>query len=219
MILTMFVYFQGQGKGQGGDKFRSTLSEYITLDLPSKRAKKPLIALLSSYFLIFMAINLVFLIPIITADIPEDENIQIYNMSKQVALVPSNHTVTYNFGVMDRKSFDVDTHFIVLVLLVGSLGSLIHGIAKLSQNTQDGLVKQRDSLWYISRPFLGATLAIVVYMVFRGGLLITSDIQILNPYGVAALALLADISTKQVTQKLKDMLESVLPTKSQESSD
>ena len=194
-------------------KFRDVLTKEMIPKLPANPAKKSLISVIAIYLIFFMVINLVFLLPIVTADIPKEENIVIVNMTSQVALNPSNHTVTYNFGMLKEKSFDIDTHFIFLVFLAGSLGALIHGLAKISQNAWDGLVKQRDTLWYLSRPFLGAALAIGVYMVFRGGLLTTSNIEILNPYGIAALSIITGLSTKQVTQKLKDLLESVFPTK------
>ena len=200
-------------KKEPKDNFLKSVS-YLTnnekMDLYSKTPEK--------FRDVFMVINLIFLLPIVTSDIPKEENIVIVNMTSQVALNPSNHTVTYNFGILDGKSFDIDTHFIFLVFLAGSLGALIHGLAKLSQNARDGLVKQRDALWYLSRPFLGAALAIAVYMVFRGGLLTTSNIEILNPYGIAALSIITGLSTKQVTQKLKDLLESVFPTKNTDAS-
>ena len=200
------------------EKFRDVLANEMIPKLATKPAKKSLISVIAIYLVFFMVINLIFLLPIVTSDIPKEENIVIVNMTSQVALNPSNHTVTYNFGILDGKSFDIDTHFIFLVFLAGSLGALIHGLAKLSQNARDGLVKQRDALWYLSRPFLGAALAIAVYMVFRGGLLTTSNIEILNPYGIAALSIITGLSTKQVTQKLKDLLESVFPTKNTDAS-
>ena len=200
------------------EKFRDVLANEMIPKLATKPAKKSLISVIAIYLVFFMVINLIFLLSIVTSDIPKAENIVIVNMTSQVALNPSNHTVTYNFGILDGKSFDIDTHFIFLVFLAGSLGALIHGLAKLSQNARDGLVKQRDALWYLSRPFLGAALAIAVYMVFRGGLLTTSNIEILNPYGIAALSIITGLSTKQVTQKLKDLLESVFPTKNTDAS-
>ncbi len=201
------------------EKFRDALSKILVPKFPSKPAKKagkPLIAIITIYLISLIVINLVFLLPVVTTDIPKEENLVIVNMTSQVALNPSNQTVTYNFGALEGESYDIDAHFIFLVISAGSLGALIHGLAKISQNTQDGTVNQRDALWYFSRPFLGASLAIAVYMVLRGGLLTTSNIEILNPYGIAALSIIVGLSTKQVTQKLKDLLESVFPTKNTE---
>lgn len=203
------------------EKFREVLSKVLVPKLPAKPAKKAgkaLIAVITIYLIILIVGNLVFLLPVVTADIPKGENIVIVNMTSQVALNPSNHTVTYDFGLLKGKSFDIDAHFIFLVVSAGSLGALIHGLAKLSQNVQIGTTYRRDSLWYISRPFLGSALAIAVYMTLRGGLLTTSNIEILNPYGIAALSIIVGLSSKQVTQKLKDLLESVFPTKKADTS-
>jgi len=195
-------------------KYQDVFVKEVIPDISTtKSAKKPLITVIAIYLIAFMIVNLVFLLPIVTVDIPKEEILVINNMTSQIALVPSDGTVTYNFGLLDGKTFDIDTHFIFLVVLAGSLGALIHGLAKISQNTQEGSVRNRDTLWYVGRPFLGAALAIAVYMTLRGGLLTTSNIEILNPYGVTALSIIVGLSTKQVTQKLKDLLDSVFPTK------
>ena len=195
------------------EKYKDVFAKEIIPKIGAKPARKPLIAIIAAYLIFLLAINAMLLLPIITADIPKAENLIITSMNNTVALIPSDHIVSYDFGVMKEKSYDIDIHFIFLVVLSGSMGALIHGLAKLSHNTWDGIVKQREALWYISRPFLGAVLAITVYAVFRGGLLTTSDVEILNPYGMAAIAIIVGLSTKQVTEKLKDMLDSVFPTK------
>lgn len=166
--------------------------------------------------------NLVFLWPAVTIDIPVEENIRIYNMTSinitSVQITQSlNYTVSYDFWPFEENSYDIDTHFVFLVFLGGSIGALIHGLAKLSQNTQEGIVRQRDVLWYVGRPFLGAALAIAVYMILRGGLLTSTNLEVLNPYGIVGLSIIVGLSTKQVTQKLKDMLDAVFPTKKAES--
>lgn len=198
------------------EKYRDILAKEIIPKIGPKSAKKPLIAVIAAYLVFLLAINIMFLLPIMTADIPKDENLIITSMNNTVAVIPSNHIVSYNFGTMKGETMDIDTHFVFLVVLAGSLGALIHGLAKLSHNTWDGIVKQREALWYLSRPFLGAALAIAVYAVFRGGLLTTSNVEILNPYGMAAISIIVGLSTKQVTEKLKDMLDSVFPTKKPE---
>ena len=198
------------------EKYRDILAEEIIPKIGPKSANKPLIAVIAIYLVFLLAINIMFILPIMTADIPKDENLTITSMNNTVAIIPSNHIVSYSFGVMKEKTMDIDTHFIFLVVLAGSLGALIHGLAKLAHNTWDGIVKQREALWYLSRPFLGAALAIAVYAVFRGGLLTTSNVEILNPYGMAAISIIVGLSTKQVTEKLKDMLDAVFPTKKPE---
>ena len=75
---------------------------------------------------------------------------------------------------------------------------------------------RRDALWYITRPFLGAALALTVYLAFRGGIITNIGVEILNPYGIAAISILTGLSAKIVTQKLKEVLEALFPTKPKE---
>ena len=60
---------------------------------------------------------------------------------------------------------------------------------------------------------LGATLALIFYLVLRGGLLATgTGPNALNPYGVAALAGLAGMFTKQATNKLDELFSTLFKT-------
>jgi hypothetical protein len=64
--------------------------------------------------------------------------------------------------------------------------------------------------WYVPRPFIGSTLAVIVYFAIRGGLIAgASDAENLSPYGVSALAGLTGLFSKQATEKLKEILENL----------
>ncbi len=176
--------------------------------------------MIAIYLIISITLIMVVLWPTVTIDIPVEENIRIVNMTSGTITQSSSYIVSYDFWPFnenEKNAYDVGTHFVFLVILGGSLGALIHGLAKISQNTQEGIVRQRDVLWYVSRPFLGAALSIAVYMIFRGGLLTTTNLEVLSPYGIVGLSIIVGLSTQQVTQKLKDMLNAVFPTKKVES--
>ncbi|MGH9631444.1 MAG: hypothetical protein ACRD7E_24330, partial [Bryobacteraceae bacterium] len=71
--------------------------------------------------------------------------------------------------------------------------------------------------WYFLRPWIGAALALVVYFVIRAGLITGAGEAAtanLNPYGIASLAALSGMFSRQATEKLKDVFENVCATNS-----
>ncbi len=63
------------------------------------------------------------------------------------------------------------------------------------------------------RPFIGTALAVIVYFVVQGGLIAgTSGAGSLSPYGVAAIAGLAGMFSKQATDKLREVFENLFRT-------
>jgi hypothetical protein len=74
--------------------------------------------------------------------------------------------------------------------------------------------------WFVLRTPIGIALAIVSYLILRGGLIVPTlqapkdgDLQgatvLLNPYGIAAFAALAGMFSRQATDKLREVFETV----------
>jgi MYXO-CTERM domain-containing protein len=64
--------------------------------------------------------------------------------------------------------------------------------------------------WYLLRPFIGVALALLVYFAIRGGLISGSTgADSLSPYGIAALAGLAGLFSRQATDKLREVFETM----------
>jgi hypothetical protein len=106
-----------------------------------------------------------------------------------------------------------ETRFLLIVALSGALGSYIHcatSFADFLGNRQ--FVKSWD-WWYGLRPFIGTALALITYFAARGGLIAgTSGAENLSPYGIAALAGLAGLFSKQATDKLREVFENLFKT-------
>ena len=63
------------------------------------------------------------------------------------------------------------------------------------------------------RPFIGSALAVIVYFVLRGGLIAgEAGAGNVSPYGVAAMAALAGMFSKQATDKLREVFENLFKT-------
>jgi hypothetical protein len=67
--------------------------------------------------------------------------------------------------------------------------------------------------WYLLRVFVGSSLAVLFYFAIRGGFLgaATNSAEI-NPYGIAALAGLVGLFSKQGTDKLREIFDTAFRT-------
>lgn len=107
----------------------------------------------------------------------------------------------------------VETRYLLIVIVAGALGSYVH----LATSFADFLGNRRLRLswgwWYLLRPFIGVALALVLYFVVRAGLISgTSDGKALNAYGVAAIAGMSGMFSKQATDKLREVFENLFRT-------
>ena len=101
-----------------------------------------------------------------------------------------------------------DTALLVLVILVSALGSFIHAATSFTDYAGNRRLTKSWMWWYVLRVFVGSALALVLYFALRGGFFAadaaTKDI---NPYGVAALAGLVGLFSKQATDKLREIFD------------
>lgn len=106
--------------------------------------------------------------------------------------------------------YDEDRLF-MLVLLAGALGALIHGIRSFAW-----YVGNRQAVWswasyYLALPFFGAGLALIFYLVIRGGFFsANADVSDTSPFAFAALAALIGMFSEEAVQKLKGIAETIL---------
>jgi len=65
----------------------------------------------------------------------------------------------------------------------------------------------------VLRPFIGVAWSLIVYFAVRGGLMGgATGAGALSPYGVAAIAGLAGMFSKQATDKLREVFENLFKT-------
>ena len=94
----------------------------------------------------------------------------------------------------------------MLVIVAGMLGSFVHGATSLADYIGNNKFNKRWTWFYLLRPSIGMSLALVFYFVIRGGFLTTSGgAKDINPYGIAALAGLVGMFSKQATDKLSEV--------------
>jgi hypothetical protein len=106
-----------------------------------------------------------------------------------------------------------ETRFLLIVTLSGALGSYIHLATSFADYLGNRQFMKSWAWWYILRPFIGTVLALVFYFAVRGGLIAgSSGAENLSPYGIAALAGLAGMFSKQATDKMREVFENLVKT-------
>ncbi|MEU4295683.1 hypothetical protein AB0E63_46350 [Kribbella sp. NPDC026596] len=106
-----------------------------------------------------------------------------------------------------------ETALLVLVILVSALGSFVHAATSFATYVGNRRLYSSWFWWYVLRTAIGAALALIVYFAIRGGLVTgnaTSDD--LNPYGIAAIAGMTGLFSKQATDKLKEVFSTLFAT-------
>lgn len=106
-----------------------------------------------------------------------------------------------------------EQRLILLVLLGGALGSYVHAATSFADYVGNRVIILSWAWWYIMRPFIGMMLALIFYVVIRGGLLSTGgNTQSINEFGIIAVAVLAGLFTKQATDKLREVFDTLFRT-------
>jgi hypothetical protein len=86
------------------------------------------------------------------------------------------------------------------------LGAFVHGATSLADYIGNDRFGKSWTWFYLLRPVIGMALALVFYFVIRGGFLTTSGgAKDINPYGIAALAGMVGMFSKQATDKLGEV--------------
>lgn len=95
---------------------------------------------------------------------------------------------------------------IVLSILFGILGASVHGVTSLSAWMGTQKDNREWNMWYLVRPPVGAGLAVITYLIIRAGLVQGAGI---NDFGVAAVSALVGLMTVPMTNKLRDIFDSL----------
>jgi hypothetical protein len=98
-----------------------------------------------------------------------------------------------------------------MVILAGTLGSLVHTVRSVYWYVGNRRLKWSWVVKYILQPFAGGALAMIFYVVVRGGFFSPqTTVENTSPFGFAALAALVGLFSEQAVLKLKRVAETVL---------
>jgi hypothetical protein len=103
-----------------------------------------------------------------------------------------------------------DTSLLVLVIVAAAIGAYIHAATSFADFVGNKRFVASWTWWYLLRLFIGVSLALLLYFAVRGGFLSASSTSTdVNPYGIATLAGLAGLFSKQATDKLREVFETM----------
>jgi hypothetical protein len=110
----------------------------------------------------------------------------------------------------------LEERLILLVVVAGALGSYIHSATSYADFRGNRKFEPSWLMWYVLRPFVGVSLALVVYFAIRGGVLsavlsadTANDATKINPFGIAAIAGLTGMFSKQAADKLAEVFSTL----------
>jgi len=130
--------------------------------------------------------------------------------------IASSAQVQLGWGRWTEITLWLETRYLLIVLVSAALGSYVHLATSFADFLGNRKLVASWAWWYLLRPFIGMALAVVLYFVIRGGLVSgpssTSGAEILSPYGVAALAGMCGLFSKQATDKLREIFENLFRT-------
>lgn len=110
-----------------------------------------------------------------------------------------------------------EVRLLLIVMLAGALGSFIHAATSFTSYVGNRKLAASWTWWYLLRPFIGMSLALVFYFVVRGGFISPqAGGEDLNPFGIAALAGLVGMFSKQAIDKLNEVFTTMFGSKGDE---
>ncbi len=123
--------------------------------------------------------------------------------------LPDPETI-YFFAGRFHASVYAETRLLLIVMLAGALGSLMHSLRSLYWYTGNRKMVWSWAAFYMLLPFTGAILATIFYFVVRGGFFSPqASFENTSPFGFAALSALVGLFSPQATLKLKDIAETI----------
>ena len=134
---------------------------------------------------------------------------------------PGSKAVTITFiGTTATLATTADVQLLMLVMVAGALGSFLHTATSFADFVGNEKLARSWLWWYLLKPFVGMGLAVIFYLVIRGGFLSAgTEAGKVNIYGIAALAGLTGMFSKQATDKLGEVFTTLFQTKPGEGDD
>jgi hypothetical protein len=103
-----------------------------------------------------------------------------------------------------------ETELLLLVMTCGGLGATLHAIYSFCDYVGNRRFHLSWTVWYLGRLPVGMAVALVLYLTLRGGFTgFSSGVSDLNLYGVAGLAALTGMFSRQAVTKLSEIANTI----------
>jgi hypothetical protein len=104
---------------------------------------------------------------------------------------------------------DQEQRLFVIVAVSGVLGGLIHSVRSLYEYAGNRALRRSWLPMYLALPFVGGALAVIFYLILRGGLITGAAAQV-NFFGFAAVSALVGLFSPEAAEKLKQVFSTLL---------
>lgn len=131
---------------------------------------------------------------------------------KTSAQMVLNSTIPMNITIIPYHTYSVgpEVGLLSVMMLAGMIGACIYSLYAVSLHL--GSYEDFNKTWtgwYLTRPWIGAGLALGVYVLIRGGLLTMGSISTVSLLGLAGFSILTGLFTEQVLHKLNDLADTL----------
>jgi hypothetical protein len=103
--------------------------------------------------------------------------------------------------------------FVLVSLIGGALGGALHAVASLTRHMADGDFGAEWTMWYLTNPLVGASLATAFLFVLQAGLGGQLAPTTGGLYGIAAVATLTGLFSRHALDKLKEIFNVAFASK------
>jgi hypothetical protein len=111
-------------------------------------------------------------------------------------------------------SVTAETALLMLVMATAAVGSYVHAATSFVSYVGNQRLHRSWVAWYLFRSLIGASLAVVFYVVVRAGFLSgNTGAEEVNIFGIAALAGLTGMFSKQATDKLREVFDTLFTSR------
>lgn len=176
-----------------------------------------LVAAMGTSFLIIIlllvySLAVVWPTPVTVAGTPASPSVSQTNPPSVPVLAPHLWEPTVDWFTLHRPISD-ELRLLLIVIIAAGLGSYIHAATSFASYVGNRRMQASWVWWYILRGPIGIALALTFYTVFRGGLLSSGAVGTdVSPFGVAALASMVGLFSKQATDKLRETADNLFRT-------
>jgi IPT/TIG domain len=130
---------------------------------------------------------------------------------KSRPLLKNDPTCIYLYGFGGWHMIWGETRLLIIVMLAGFLGSMIYSLRSFFWYTGNRALVWSWLAMYALIPIVGAMMAVVFYLLFRGGLFSPgTTVSDTSPFGFAAISALVGMFTQQSAVKLKTVFETLM---------
>ncbi|MCJ7433733.1 MAG: hypothetical protein MUO77_09630 [Anaerolineales bacterium] len=127
---------------------------------------------------------------------------------------PATQTLSKVMFIRWNFMVSSEMRLILLVIITGALGSLVHGFRSLFWYVGNRAFAKSWALMYFLLPFVGSSLSLIFYFVLRGGLFSpNATVDATSPFGFVGVAGLVGMFSNRAALKLQEIAESIFSTK------